>query len=66
MYKKYYSHIYAIKAELDLNCLNNMNVNCNTIDLDGNKYLYKSNKYLAPKKWKPFKLSDKFFIQIAP
>ncbi|MBF0361422.1 MAG: hypothetical protein HQK49_10435 [Oligoflexia bacterium] len=61
--ERYYESLYAIKAEIDLNCLNSnskyeINKKCNIYDLDGNRYfINKSNVYDAIKKWKPFRIN---------
>jgi hypothetical protein len=58
--EKLLTEIYAIKAEIDLSCLNNNQLNCNTRDLDNNFYILNSNGvYSAPKKFKKFKIYEK-------
>jgi tetratricopeptide (TPR) repeat protein len=51
--------LYALKAEIDLDCLNNNEGNCHTRDFDGNDYIFKEGRYQAQKKWKPFKISKR-------
>ena len=50
-------NLYAIRAELDLNCLNKNNKKsiCRTVDFNGNLYLIKNGKYEASKNWTKFK-----------
>ncbi|GEM_PF-452021 len=72
---KLHNSMYDIRAELDLDCLNNTNANtnanvavnvsannkksCNNKDLDGNLYINQNDngdgKYVAQKKWVPFR-----------
>lgn len=57
--KKYFSNkLYAIKAEIDLKCLNQDNNNCQRYDFDGNPYIKNSSKYQAPKAWLPFQAHE--------
>lgn len=59
--KKIREHLYAIKAEIDLKCLNQKNTNlCAKKDLDGSFYFLTSEgKYQASKKWTPFRIKTK-------
>ena len=41
--------LYAIKAELDLKCLNNRERNCSIYDQEGNPYIIRNNKYHTTK-----------------
>lgn len=41
--------LYALKAEIDLKCLNNKKDNCDDTDLEGNKYIKKNNSYFSKK-----------------
>jgi hypothetical protein len=50
-----YEHMYAIKAEMDLDCLNLIKTKCNMYDLDGNKYISDGIKFKAEKTWVPFR-----------
>ncbi len=56
-----YIGLYAIRAEIDLNCLNNGGKKCRTKDFDGVPYQYnsKTKKYQAQKAWKPFRIKKK-------
>lgn len=61
---KIFEHLYAIRAELDLDCLNKNQINCNSIDLEGNKY----NKnflghFEARKKWIPFRAKKRVRVE---
>jgi hypothetical protein len=55
----YRERIYAIKAELDLACLNSNKKNCNTTDFDGNRYIFKDGVYQTVKKYRTFKIFEK-------
>lgn len=54
------SQLYAIRAEIDLKCLNETHEKCSPLDLEGRAYI-KSEKgiYIAPKEWKPFRIRKK-------
>jgi len=49
--KKILKDMYAIRAQIDLNCLNSNNKNCNKLDMDGKKYIESNGKFIAPKKF---------------
>lgn len=58
--KKLFNRLYSIQAEIDLNCLNSENgERCNRSDIEGNPYLLENNTYIAPRKWKKFRVIDK-------
>lgn len=57
--KKIKSELYAIKAEIDLQCLNKKLYNCSTADYDGYAYIRKSGMYYARKSFKKYKLHKK-------
>ncbi len=48
-WEKIYNYRYAIKAEIDLKCLNEKNIKCQTHDLDGNKYIVTNGIFKAQK-----------------
>lgn len=50
--------LYAIKAEIDLKCLNNGETNCSHNDYNGAPYLYRDGRYHAQKAFKPYRLND--------
>jgi tetratricopeptide (TPR) repeat protein len=55
--KKLESDIYAVKAEIDLDCLNHGNKNCSRIDAEGNSYLIDdTGKYIAPKEFQLYRI----------
>lgn len=54
-----YQHMYAIKAELDLKCLNSTQTKCSNIDLDKNPYIYNGKVFAARKPWVPFRAKTK-------
>jgi hypothetical protein len=51
--------LYAIRAEIDLTCLNSKKENCRMTDLDGKPYIQKNGEYKASKEFKPFRLRFK-------
>lgn len=51
--EKYYHSLYAIKAEIDLDCLNKRKPHCNKFDLDNNPYQNLKGQWKAIKKWEP-------------
>lgn len=57
--KRFYDSLYAIKAEIDLSCLNSNNQSCNLKDLDGINYVNKNGTYESVKQWKRFRISEK-------
>ena len=52
-------NLYALKAEIDLECLNKTKINCSLIDFEGNRYISNKGIYQAQKEWKPFRISGK-------
>ena len=52
-------HMYAIKAEIDLKCLNLKNTGCSSVDLDKNPYFYNGTVFVARKAWIPFRPKGK-------
>lgn len=54
--KKIETDLYAIKAQIDLKCLNKVKKSCSTLDYYGNKYLLTNGKFQAPLKFKPYGL----------
>jgi hypothetical protein len=53
--KKIETHLYSIKAEIDLDCLNANRAQCDLYDLDKNKYVFNGKEFLAVKQWVPFR-----------
>jgi hypothetical protein len=53
---KYRKDLYAIKAEIDLNCLNLLKKGCSKRDFDSNPYLYGNGKYYSAKQYARYKL----------
>lgn len=52
--------LYAVRAELDLKCLNKkMNENCNRRDFHGDLYIKKDGKYISKKSFKSFRLKKR-------
>lgn len=54
---KLWHDIYSIQAELDLNCLNNNQPNCNKVDVNGQRYFIENGKYTSIYKFRPYKLN---------
>lgn len=57
--QKLKADLYAIKAEIDLKCLNYNGVNCEKIDLEGNPYLKKGDSYFTSKSFLPFRINKR-------
>ncbi|MCO4754984.1 MAG: hypothetical protein KC478_10925, partial [Bacteriovoracaceae bacterium] len=55
------SDLYALKAEIDLKCLNSESEGrCDLKDFDGNLYIrLDSGKYKAAKKYRPYQLHER-------
>jgi tetratricopeptide (TPR) repeat protein len=53
------SDLYAIKAEIDLKCLNNNRESCDTRDLDGDYYLKENGQYKTQKPFLLFRLTKR-------
>lgn len=51
--------LYALKAQIDLKCLNNNGNNCQTRDFRNNLYIKKNGKYEAPEKWREIKIKKR-------
>lgn len=56
---KIWEQLYAIKAELDLNCLNTSSENCSVNDLKGNPYIKNNNIFSAQTNWTPYRIKKK-------
>lgn len=58
--QKIFSQLYAIRAEIDIKCLNSGNSRCRRIDLEG-KYYTKGvdGKYKALREWSPYRIREK-------
>lgn len=54
--RKLKSDLYAIKAQIDLECLNQKNKNCSLNDFEGNFYIKKNGSYIAPKEFKFYQM----------
>jgi hypothetical protein len=52
-------HLYAIKAEIDLTCLNTQKTSCAKSDLDNMNYMYNGKEFIAEKSWIPFRPKEK-------
>ncbi len=56
--EKFDKDLYAIKAELDLKCLNSeRKENCNRVDYYGQKYLERNGEFFAPKPFHKYNLN---------
>lgn len=49
IYKKLEEYRYALRAQIDLKCLNEKKLNCNKFDLEGRPYLFKNGQFKAEK-----------------
>lgn len=56
--KKFKNDLYSIKAEIDLKCLNEKRPDCDLRDEEGNYYIKKGNKYVAPKNFTKYQLKN--------
>jgi len=56
---QYKKSLYAVRAEIDLNCLNNNGENCLRKDFFGLPYIYRDGKFKAQKEWKKFRPFNK-------
>lgn len=55
-----HDQLYAIRAEIDLKCLNEKQSVCNKIDFNGNKYIKKNdNTFIAVESWIPFRIKNR-------
>lgn len=52
-------NLYALKAEMDLECLNSHKANCSQLDYDDTPYLFKNGKYQSQKSWTPLRLKHR-------
>lgn len=52
-------NLYALKAEIDLECLNAKSSGCSMVDFEGRAYLSRNGHYQAQKEWKPFRVTGK-------
>lgn len=48
--------IYALQAEIDLECLNKNESSCNRVDFDGNAYIFNEGKWRAKKEYLPYRI----------
>lgn len=47
--------LYALKAQIDLSCLNQGKLNCQKLDFRNNPYIQVKGKYIAQEKWREIK-----------
>lgn len=52
-------NLYALKAEIDLECLNFKKTDCSKADFNGNPYLLINGKFKAQKEWVPYRITIK-------
>lgn len=57
--RKLRADLYALKAERDLNCLNNNGENCDREDSEGDRYLYRNGQWLSKQKFSPYRIHKK-------
>ena len=53
--KAYQKRLYALKAEIDLKCLNKQKKDCDHFDLFGEPYIKKNDIYYAQREWEKFR-----------
>ena len=54
--QRYEDNLYAIRAEIDLECLNaKKSQQCNTVDYFKTPYIIKNGQYIAQRSWTPFR-----------
>lgn len=51
--------LYALKAEIDLKCLNNKQENCDFRDLEGNPYILKNDLYYSAKSFLQYRINKR-------
>jgi len=51
---RYWDSLYAIRAEIDLKCLNEKQTQCRRVDIEGNPYALDNGQYKAFREWKKF------------
>lgn len=54
--KRLRADLYALKAEIDLTCLNNEKSACDYLDLDGKAYIKRGETYHSPKLFVPYRI----------
>lgn len=54
--KKLGSDLYAIKSEIDLKCLNNNEIGCDSKDLYGDYYLKRGDTYHSPRTFRKYSI----------
>lgn len=59
LHDSYEAKLYAVKAELDLNCLNTNKNSCNKKDFYGEPYIYSNGQYRAQREWTPLRIKRK-------
>ncbi|MFW5887954.1 MAG: tetratricopeptide repeat protein [Bacteriovoracia bacterium] len=57
--KHYEKSLYALKAEIDLQCLNKGKSSCDEIDFYGNYYIKTTNGYRSKYSWKKYRINLK-------
>lgn len=51
--------IYAVRATIDLQCLNTKQINCERFDAHGEPYIFNGKEFVAPQTFKPYKIHKK-------
>ncbi len=54
--EKIKSNIYSLKAERDLDCLNQQKVDCEKTDAEGNSYVFKNGEYVSRRRYRPYRI----------
>ncbi|MFZ8933986.1 MAG: hypothetical protein ACO20H_00550 [Bacteriovoracaceae bacterium] len=60
---RYQESLYSLRAEIDLNCLNQRKLKCKLYDHFGRPYINEGGVFKAEKDWKKFELSDRAKIK---
>ncbi len=57
--EKLFKDLYAIKAEIDLKCLNNNNQNCDHFDFNKNRYINKKGVFHTQTPFQPYRIKKR-------
>lgn len=57
--KRLFKDLYALKAEIDLKCLNNKKGNCDYKDIEGTPYILKNDQYYSPQTFLQYRINKR-------
>jgi hypothetical protein len=57
--KRLHGDMYALKAEIDLECLNSQSLNCSRTDLNGTNYRFINGNFESVLKFIPYRIKDR-------